>query len=250
VEVRGSVCLVTGATSGIGRATALRLARAGARVLSLGRDTYALEDVAGRTAGIGIRADLSDPSDVDRAAREAEEALGRVDILVNNAAEGFAGTFAEMKPERAERLVRTNLAAPIRLTRALLPGMLARGRGHVVNVASVAGHVGVPEETVYAATKAGLITFSDSLRYELYGTGVGVSVVSPGVVDTPFFERRGRPYDRRFPRPISPEPVADGILRAIRAGKAQVFVPAWGSFPARLRGGLPGLYRTLARRFG
>jgi short-subunit dehydrogenase len=114
----------------------------------------------------------------------------------------------------------------------------------------VAGHVGVPEEAVYAATKAGLITFSDSLRYELDGTGVGVSVVSPGVVDTPFFERRGRPYDRRFPKPIQPEPVAAAILRAIRSEKAQVFVPAWGSFPARLRGGLPGLYRALARRFG
>ena len=147
-------------------------------------------------------------------------------------------------------MVRVNLGAPVRLTRALIPGMLERRRGHVVNVASVAGHVGVPDEAVYAATKAGLITFSDSLRYELDGTGVGVSVVSPGVVDTPFFERRGRAYDRRFPKPIATELVAEAILRAIRTGKPQVFVPAWGSFPARLRGGLPGLYRTLARRFG
>jgi short-subunit dehydrogenase len=244
------VCLVTGATSGIGRATALCLARAGARVIALGRDPYALEDVAARTGGVGVRADLFDHRDLDRAAREAENALGRIDILVNNAAEGFAGPFAEMNPERADRLVRINLGAPIRLTRAILPGMLERRRGHVVNVASVAGHVGVPDEAVYAATKAGLITFSDSLRYELDGTGIGVSVVSPGVVDTPFFERRGRPYDRPFPKPIAPEPVAEAILRAIRAEKPQVFVPAWGSFPARLRGGLPGLYRTLARRFG
>ena len=250
MKIRGAVCLVTGATSGIGRAAAVRLAAAGARVISLGREPEALEDVVARIGGVGIRADLSKATEIGRAAREAEAAFGGIDVLVNNAGEGFAGRFAEMAPDRADRLIRVNLVAPIRLTRAVLPGMLERRRGHVVNVASIAGHVGVPEEAVYAATKAGLITFSDSLRYELDGTGVGVSVVSPGVVDTPFFERRGRPYDRRFPRPIAAGPVAEGILQAIRTGKPQVFVPGWGSFPARLRGGLPGLYRTLARRFG
>ena len=155
-----------------------------------------------------------------------------------------------MDPDRAERLVRVNLLAPIRLTRALLPAMIERRSGHVVNVSSMAGHVGVGNEAVYSATKAALITFTDSLHYELAGTGVGVSVVSPGVVDTPFFERRGKPYDRSNPRPIGPEPVAAGIVKAIRTGRTQVFVPGWGSFPARLRGALPGLYRTLARRFG
>jgi NAD(P)-dependent dehydrogenase (short-subunit alcohol dehydrogenase family) len=185
VELRGAVCLVTGATSGIGRVTAFRLSAAGARVISIGRDAEALEEVVARTVGVGIRADLSDAAEIDRGAGEAEAAFGRIDVLVNNAAEGFAGPFAEMSPDRADRLVRTNLAAPIRLTGAVLPGMIERRRGHVVNVASVAGHVGVPEEAVYAATKAGLLTFSDSLRYELDGTGIGVSVVSPGVVDTP-----------------------------------------------------------------
>jgi short-subunit dehydrogenase len=250
VQLKGAVCLVTGATSGIGRATAVRLAHAGARVISLGRDPYTLENVVAHTGGVGLRADLADPEEVDRAAKEAEEAFGRVDILVNNAGEGYAGPFAEMNPERAERLVRVNLVAPIRLTRALLPAMVERRSGHVVNVASIAGHVGVSGEAVYSATKAALITFTDSLHYELTRTGVDVSVVSPGVVDTPFFERRGKPYERSYPRPIPAEPVAEGIVRAIRTGKTQVFVPAWGSFPARLRGGLPGLYRALTRRFG
>jgi short-subunit dehydrogenase len=250
MRLKGAVCLVTGATSGIGRAAAVQLSHEGARVIALGRDPYALEDVVAHTGGVGLRAELSDPEEVDRAAKEAEEAFGRVDVLVNNAGEGFAGPFAEMNPERAERLVRVNLLAPIRMTRALLPPMIERGTGHVVNVASMAGHVGVGGEAVYSATKAALITFTDSLHYELAGTDVGVSVVSPGVVDTPFFERRGAPYDRSYPRPMPAEPVAEGIVRAIRTGKTQVFVPAWGSFPARLRGGLPGLYRSLARRFG
>jgi len=250
MRLNGAVCLVTGATSGIGRATAIQLARAGARVISVGRDARGLEDIVAHTGGPGLRVDLADPGEVERTAEEAVEAFGRVEVLVNNAGEGFAGPFAEMSPELAERLVRINLLAPIRMTRALLPAMIERGEGHVVNVASMAGHVGVGGEAVYSATKAALITFTDSMHYELAGTGVGVSVVSPGVVDTPFFERRGKPYDRKYPRPIPPEPVAEGIVRAIRTRKPQVFVPAWGSFPARLRGGLPGLYRSLARRFG
>src|SRR2546430_1283138 len=191
MQLKGAVCLVTGATSGIGRATAVQLAHAGAQVISLGRDPHGLQEVVAHTSGVGLRADLADPAEVDRAAEEAREAFGRVDVLVNNAGEGFAGAFAEMNPERAERLVRVNLMAPVRLTRALLPGMIERRSGHVVNVASMAGHVGVGGEAVYSATKAALITFTDSLDYELAGTGVGASVVSPGVVGTPFFERRG-----------------------------------------------------------
>jgi short-subunit dehydrogenase len=244
------VCLVTGASSGIGRATALRLARVGARVLALGRDRAALDEVAAKTSGTVIVADLADPAEVERAAAESLAVGGRVDVLVNNAGEGWAGPFADINPLRAELLVRTNLLAPVRLARALLPPMLERKSGHIVNVASIAGHVGVPSEAVYAATKAGLIGFSESLRYELAGTGVGVSIVSPGVVRTAFFERQGRPYTRGFPRPIDPDRVGRAVVRAIQRNKAQVFEPKWMGFPAWLRGAFPGVYRALAGRFG
>jgi short-subunit dehydrogenase len=244
------VCLITGASSGIGRATATRLAREGARVVALGRDGAALDAVAKETSATVVQADLSLPDEVDRAAAESISAAGRVDVLVNNAGEGWAGSFTEMEPERAERLVRTNLLGPVRLTRALLPGMRERGRGHIVNVSSIAGHVGVRDEAVYAATKAGLIAFSESLRQELVETGVGVSVVSPGVVSTAFFQRRGRPYARRSPKPIHPDRVAEAISHAIRTGKPQVFVPRWMAFPAWLRWAWPWLYRIGARRLG
>jgi len=250
VDLRGAVCLVTGASSGIGRATALRLARGGARVLALGRDRAALDEVAAKTSGTVIIADLADPAEVERAAAESISVAGRVDVLVNNAGEGWAGPFAEINPLRAELLVRTNLLAPIRLARALLPPMLERKSGHIVNVASIAGHVGVRDEAVYAATKAGLIGFSESLRYELAGTGVGVSIVSPGVVRTAFFERQGRPYTRGFPRPIDPDRVGRAVVRAIQRNKAQVFEPRWMAFPAWLRGAIPALYRWGANRFG
>ncbi|HJU46759.1 MAG TPA: SDR family NAD(P)-dependent oxidoreductase, partial [Gaiellaceae bacterium] len=163
---------------------------------------------------------------------------------------GLAGPAAEVAPAAVERLVAVNLAAPLLLTRALLPGLLERRRGHLVFVASIAGHVGVKGEAVYAATKGGLITFAESLQQELAGSGVGVTLVSPGVVDTPFFEHRGSPYARSRPRPVPPEPLAREIADAIEAGRAHVIVPRWLGLPLRLHGLLPGFYRSLARRFG
>ncbi len=105
-------------------------------------------------------------------------------------------------------------------------------------------------EAVYAATKAGLAAFADSVREETAGRGITVSVTVPGVVDTPFFERRGSAYDRAWPAPIPAERVARAILRAVGSGRAEVFAPAWMRLPARFKGAMPGLYRMLAVRFG
>ena len=249
MDLEGAVCLVTGASSGIGHATARALARRGAHLLAAGRDRAALNSVAEATGGRTFVADLARVEEVERLASEAEAAHGRVDVLVNNAAVGWAGPLAEMPSEVADAILAVNLAAPVRLTRALLPGMLERGRGHVVNVTSVAGHVGVGGEAVYVAAKAGLNGFTESLRYDV-GGHIGVSLVSPGAVDTQFFARRGAPYPRRWPRQVPPEQVAQAIVRAIERNRADVFVPRWMGFPARLRGTLPGVYRALARRFG
>jgi short-subunit dehydrogenase len=243
MDVRGRAALVTGASSGIGRAAAHALARSGASVKLTGRDGAALAEVAAGTGGAWLAADLSRTEDVDRLAEWAEP----VDILVNNAGIGWAGPLSAIPLERAEEMVRLNLLAPIRLTGLLLPGMIEREHGHVVNVASIAGHLGVGWEAVYAATKAGLITLSDSVRVETRGLGIGVSVVSPGPVDTPFFERAGHPYERRFPRLVKPERVARWIVRAIRYDLAQVFVPTWLAFPAWLHGAAPVLYRRVSR---
>ncbi|WP_432920430.1 SDR family NAD(P)-dependent oxidoreductase [Microbispora sp. CA-135349] len=238
----GARVLVTGASSGIGAATALELSARGARLVLSGRDEDALAGVAARTGGEVLPADLSDPS-ADLAVR-----AGPVDVLVACAGEGWSGPFTRMSAGTAERLITVNLAAHLRLTRLLLPGMLERGRGHLVYVASIAGVVGVREEAVYAATKAGLLAFAESLRYEL--PGIGVTAVVPGVVDTPFFARRGRPYTRSRPAPVPPERVARAIAVAVERGRAEVYVPAWLRLPARLHGAAPGAFRVLARRFG
>jgi short-subunit dehydrogenase len=246
MRVPGTIALVTGASSGIGAATALALAGRGARVLLHGRNEVALAELASRTGGTVLVEDLADPGAAARLARAA----GEVDILVANAGTGYAGDLSTMDQESITSLLQANLTAPIQLTRALLPGMLERGRGSLVYVTSIAGRMGVAGEAVYAATKAGLDTFAESLRLELAGRAVSVGVLVPGVVATPFFERRGRPYGRSRPRPVSPERVAHGIVRLVETGCAVTYVPRWLPLPVAVRALAPGAYRRLAGRFG
>ncbi len=245
----GAVVLVTGASSGIGRATALLLAGLGASVLAAGRDAGALAEVAAATGAIPLAADLGDEAGRAGVAR-ALEPFGRVDVLVNNAGVGAAGPLGTVDHPRLAAMVAVNLTAPVALTAALLPGMIERGRGHVVNVASIVGITGNKDETAYSATKAGLVGFTRSLRQELAGTGVRVSLVVPGVIDTPFFARRGRPYDRAWPRPLPPERAAAAIATVLRTGRPELFVPAWMRLPAGLARAAPGFYERLATRFG
>jgi short-subunit dehydrogenase len=245
VQVSGSLCLVTGATSGIGRAIAVELARRDAELIVSGRDPDALEHIATATRGRAVRADLVSRDDVERLAAEATG----VDVVVHAAGEGAYGPAAELSTADVERLVALNVTAPVALTAALLPPMLERGRGHVVVVGSIAGRVGRGHEALYAATKAAVSVFGDSLRAELRGTGVGVLVVTPGPVGTRFFERRGVPYDRAWPRPVAPEQVAAATVAALESGRAEITVPTWLGVPVRLRGASPELFRALAARF-
>ncbi|WP_236714592.1 SDR family NAD(P)-dependent oxidoreductase [Nonomuraea pusilla] len=234
--------LVTGASSGIGAATARAMAASGARLLLTGRDPGRLAAVAAEVGGEALTADL-----VTEAAALARWA-GPVDVLVSGAGAGWAGPVAAMPDGAAAHLIAANLTAPVELTRLLLPAMIERGRGHLVYVSSIAGAVGVRDEAVYSSAKAGLIAFAESLRYEL--DGIGVSVVLPGVVDTPFFARRGVPYARRRPAPIPAERVARAVVAAVERGRAETYTPGWLRFPARLRGAAPGPFRALACVFG
>ena len=143
-----------------------------------------------------------------------------------------------------------NLTAPMQLTRLLVPGMVARGRGRVAFVSSIAGATGVRGEAVYSATKAGLVSFAESLAYELDGHDVRVSVIVPGVIDTPFFDRRGRPYGRKRPGPQPPERVARAIVACLEHDRGISYVPRWMRLPAWLHGAAPGTFRALASRFG
>lgn len=231
--------LITGASSGIGAATARRLSSP----LLVGRDEGALAALAAETGGSYLAADLKDADAPKRIAAWA----GDVDLLVCNAGFGFAGQLADLAPDDIAEMVTVNLTAHLSLAGLLVPGMVARGHGNLVLVSSIAGCLGVADEAVYAATKAGLRTFADSVR--LAHREIGVTTVIPGVVDTPFFARRGA-YERTRPKPVSADSVAVALLDAVRRNRSEVFVPAWLRFPARLHGAAPGLAQLLQRRFG
>ncbi len=247
MELRGTSVLVTGASSGIGRATASVLAGRGARLLLTGRDQMRLREVAGRTGAESMAADLTEPRSL---AQLAEWALERQPtVLVHNAGVGLARRAEQTDDEQLTRLFELNVLAPIRLTRALLPTMRAAGRGHLVFVGSIAGLLGVAEESAYAASKAALHRYADSLRAELVKDGIGVSTIAPGIVDTEFFSRRGVPYTRRFPRPMPAERVAEAVADAVEHDRSEVVLPRWLRLPVWLQAAAPNAYHALARRF-
>jgi short-subunit dehydrogenase len=249
--VPGGSALVTGASSGIGAAVARRLAQEGGwRLVLNGRDRARLEEVARGTSAVVHPADLSGQDAERRLVEFALDSVGHVDLLVAGAGIGWAGPFSTMPQRAIDEVFEVNVLATLHLVRLLLPQMVGRGTGRVVLIGSLAGTVGVRDEAVYSATKAALGAFADAVRYELRGTGVGISHVVPGVVDTPFFDRRGVPYRRSRPRPVPASRVADAVWEAVSRGRDEVYVPGWTRLPGRIRGAAPALYRRLAARFG
>ncbi len=221
--------LVTGASSGIGVAIAKELAREGARLALTARRGDRLEAVAAECRTLGspsvsvIVDDLADPEAAARVAAKATAALGAVDLLVNNAGFAVPGVSEKADPARVARMIQVNCASPVALTRLLLPPMLERGRGWILNVASMAGIVPAPFQAGYAGTKAFNLNWSESLREEVSSRGVVVSALCPGVTDTEFFEAAGYRHLGPFMKNrMAAEPVARAGLKALRKKKPRV----------------------------
>lgn len=184
--------LITGAASGIGRATALRLGEEGATVLILDLDGEGAQAVASAIRAAGGEAharavDIADAAGVEAAVAAFEQEAGPISGLVNNAGWDLAGDFLDTGPDQWRKVIDVNLYGPLNVTRAVLSRMVAREEGRVVSIASDAGRVGSSGESVYAACKGGIISFSKSVAREVARHGITLNVVSPGPSDTPLF---------------------------------------------------------------
>jgi short-subunit dehydrogenase len=228
--VQGRTALVTGASGGIGRHIARALALAGADVLVAGRREAALGSVVEELRRLGVRsealsAELSDLEQAEELVARAEQAAGALDILIHNAGIEIASSFPRYTRDELLSMINVNLAAPLLMTHRALPGMLERGRGHVVFVSSMAGKVGTAYQEPYSATKAGLIGLTQSLRAEYAGEPVGFSVVCPGFVSGDGMYQRMAEEGLRSNRIMGTttvESIADKVVRAIRLDLPEV----------------------------
>ncbi|HEY3858928.1 MAG TPA: SDR family NAD(P)-dependent oxidoreductase [Gammaproteobacteria bacterium] len=224
----GKTVVLTGASQGLGVVMARALAAEGASLVLAARSEDKLKAVAlalppGARAVIQVTDVTSAPARSALLAR-AEREFGHIDVLINNAGVEDLGIYAEQDPDVLRRIVETNLVSPMLLTRAVLPAMLSRGSGHVVNIASLAGRTGMPFGAAYSGSKGGLAEWSISLAAELRDSGVAVSVICPGFVsDTGMFSRKGTPAPKSIGA-SRPEAVADAVLKVLRTRKVEVVV--------------------------
>ncbi|MEY2470871.1 MAG: hypothetical protein QOK28_200 [Actinomycetota bacterium] len=245
MKIEGAIAVVTGASSGIGAATALELSRRGATVVVTARRVDELERTAEAcrafaSSSLAVAADLAVPGEAERVVSHAIAAFGRVDIVVNNAGVSLHRSGLDTTAAEVEQLMQVNFLSAVRTTMAALPGMVERRRGSVVNVTSVAGYLPNPRESAYGASKAALSRWSHGLAIDLHGAGVHVGVLSPGPIDTPIWDTdyRGRKYP--------PELVARAIATMIDKGIAHMTVPRrYGAVGAMY--GLPLVGRVMRR---
>jgi short-subunit dehydrogenase len=247
--IRGKVCVVTGASSGIGEATARALGRAGAVLVLAARREDRLAEIAGQIGAAGGRAtwhhcDVTNLEEVEALRDHVDAAHGRCDVLVNNAGVPGRGRFADVSLDRIRLVTETNYVAVLTCTKVFLP-MLLSSRGHVVNVASLAGRYALPGASVYAASKHAVVAFSESLGGELQDRAVTVTAVCPGFVDTESFPHTNAPRAVTF----TAGQVAGRIVEVIRKRRpGTVSIPTWAGPLSAVQSLAPGLYRGVAAR--
>ena len=218
-SLQGKVALITGAGRGIGKAVALSLAQCGCRLVLAARTAAQLEEVRKeieRNGGVAkiVGTDLARDTDIENLAGESQGAYGTVDFLINNAAWGKRAPVARLKVEDLDQTFRVNLRAPMLLAQHLLPAMIEKGEGAVINIGSVSGKSGEANGAAYSASKFGLIGFTQSLYEEVREHGIKVAVILPGFVDTPLI-----PPNRQLERSkmIQAEDVAQSVLYVLNS---------------------------------
>jgi short-subunit dehydrogenase len=250
----GRTALVTGASSGIGAALARRLAARGMRVGLVARRQERLDALAAELGGsdraVVVSGDVAAPGTADAAVQAVMRAWGRLDLLVNAAGEARHVLFKDQAVEDVEALMRVNYFGVVRMIRGALAPMRAAGAGWIVNVSSVAGRIGQPDEAAYAASKFAVTGLSDSLVYELEPLGIHVLVVFPALVRTEMFTpdvlaRMPPSFERQF---IEPSVFADAVVRALERGAHELTVPRSVGFGYLVRLVAPRFFRRQVAR--
>ena len=226
----GKRVLITGASSGLGAALARGLAAREAVVGLIARRRDRLAEVladcrrSSPDSAMWV-ADLGDSAAVGELALRAADGLGGIDVLINNAAIPKRRAVTELRPDEVEEVMRVNFFAPMRMTLAVLPRMLARGSGLIVNVSSVGGRLPIIHETAYCASKSALCGWSEAMAVDLYGTGVAVKLIEPGPVDTEIWDHPGSEEPIYQGPKVPADEVAEGIIEAIGSDRFEHYVP-------------------------
>ncbi len=232
MDFKGKIVLITGASSGIGKEAAIQFAKNGADVILVARRKQKLEQIADdlkkyNTSILVCECDVSDKLQVENMAKLVLEKYGSIDILVNNAGFAIYGSVFDLTTQEIESQMATNYFGMIYCIKNFLPSMIQKKSGHIVNVASVAASFGLPGIASYCASKFAMLGFSEGLKHELKGTGVGITVVSPIMVRTDFFDHPSfQKMPKYSPLSLSDKTVAKAILRAASSPRLEIIVPS------------------------
>jgi short-subunit dehydrogenase len=254
MDFKDQVVFITGASSGIGKQLAVSFAARGAVVVGCGRSIPRLKDTlkeVRRTSpsSTTIGCDVSDAEQVRGMVSKVLGDYGKVDILINNAGIGMRKPFAETPIETVEAIMRTNYLGAAFCTHEVLPSMIARGSGHIVNISSSAGKIGTLNMSAYCASKFALNGWSECLYHELRPLGIKVTVICPGPVATEF-NRDFRNTEPKSPPAlfVTPDAVCREVIKAIEKDKFEVVMPGWLAFLCAIKRHMPNLFRVLAQR--
>lgn len=235
----GKIAVITGASSGIGAIMAKKLSERGATPVLMARSVDKLEQVAASLNGPYslFPLDVTSAEQVMQTMRQVIDKYGRIDILINNAGYGIFERFVDAPLEQFEQMMDVNYMGTVRCTKAALPHMLKAGGGHIVNIASMAGKIGSAKSSGYSATKHAVLGFTNCLRQELVGTGVHVTAINPGPIDTPFFDKAdpSGSYVKNVQWfMLKPDQVAERVLRAIERRIPEIDMPAMAGIGVKL----------------
>ena len=232
MDFKNKIVVITGASSGIGRESAIEFAKKGAKLVLVARRKQKLDKLKEdlqkfNTEVLTCECDVSDKFQVSKMSDMVLENFGSIDILVNNAGFAIYGSVSDLSIEEIESQMATNYFGMIYCTKNFLPTMLEKNSGHIVNVASVAASFGLPGIASYCASKFAMLGFSEGLKHELAGTDIGVTVVSPIMVRTDFFEHPSFTNMPKYsPMSLSSKTVAKAIIRAANSSRLEIIVPS------------------------